>query len=331
MKYFALLLVLLAPTIALAQGFVPLTGIPGIGTLNGVDASTSLPDFFNILYKLCIGAAAVIAVFQIMYAGFQSITQEGSVIEKGKVRDRIKNSILGLLLVLSPAIVFGVIDPRILNLDIASLDSLQLTGRATSGGGLSQLEREAIATGVTDAAAACGVTLTQEQSSCLANTPTNSGCLPEMTNEQRSCLGQRLGSIANMCRALNVRENTVVQPEFRACCAEAGLVARQVGRTSSYTCMAPDAGENSSGITFETTAGYYNYVVYEPTEDTSQCTQLTQGSFETAEACTASYNEQTAGDAHLPLLNCRQVTGTSFNSTIQFNGEGACPAVIKLP
>lgn len=132
MKYLLLALALLVPSFALAQTgeFVPLTGLPGLDTL-ATAGNGSLPDFFNTLYKLCIGAAATIAVFNIMYAGFKALTLEGSVIEKGKVRSRITNSILGLILVLSPAIVFGVIDPRILNLDIGGLEKLKLTNTSS--------------------------------------------------------------------------------------------------------------------------------------------------------------------------------------------------------
>ncbi len=129
MKYFLLTLALLLPAAAFAQEstqFVPLTGLPGLDSLTNAGGASSLSGFFNALYRVCIGAAAVIAVLNIMYAGSQSILQEGSVIEKGKVRTRITNSILGLVLVLSPAIVFSIIDPRILDLDIGNISELRL-------------------------------------------------------------------------------------------------------------------------------------------------------------------------------------------------------------
>ncbi|CAN5710165.1 hypothetical protein BH11PAT2_BH11PAT2_08640 [soil metagenome] len=105
------------PTTAAAPAttFVPLNPIPGI-----LDAasSPSLPTFFNNLYKICIGVAASIAVLQLMRAGFMFMVNKGSVSHNEAAKSIISNSILGLVLVLSPAIVFGIINPSILNLNL---------------------------------------------------------------------------------------------------------------------------------------------------------------------------------------------------------------------
>ncbi|HYD93027.1 MAG TPA: hypothetical protein VEB18_01045 [Candidatus Paceibacterota bacterium] len=123
-KYLAILLLAASPLIVSAQEFIPLTGLPGLNEIQSA-ASSSLPDFFNMLYRLCIGAATTIAIFQIIRAGFKSIMQEGSVLQQGEVRDMITSAIFGLVLVLSPAIVFGIIDPRILNLSL-NLEGLKI-------------------------------------------------------------------------------------------------------------------------------------------------------------------------------------------------------------
>ena len=58
--YLTAIIVLTAlPVVVAAQEFVPLTNLPGI---KEAASSESLPSFFNNLYKLCIGAAAVIGV-----------------------------------------------------------------------------------------------------------------------------------------------------------------------------------------------------------------------------------------------------------------------------
>lgn len=103
--------------------FTSLTQLPGIPEVSN---AASLPDFFNNLYRLCIGAAAVIAVLQIMRAGIKFMTKGGSVSANSEAKDMIRNAVIGLILVLSPAIVFGIINPRILNLEL-NLDGLQPT------------------------------------------------------------------------------------------------------------------------------------------------------------------------------------------------------------
>ncbi len=116
----------LMPHVAFAQSFVPLNPIPGIIEAGN---SPSLPAFFNGLYKICIGAAATVAVLQIMRAGFLFMVNKGSVSHNEQAKSIITNSVLGLLLVLSPAIVFGIINPKILNL---SLDVTNLQPTITS-------------------------------------------------------------------------------------------------------------------------------------------------------------------------------------------------------
>jgi|CXWL01.1.fsa_nt_gi hypothetical protein len=110
-------------------GFVPLTSIPGIETVAGSDGIAS---FLNNLYKIAIGAAAVLAVLQITRAGLMYMTEE-SISEKKEARHLIVMSIMGLVLVLSPAIVFGIIDPRILNLDV-DISGLKPPARSSTDG-----------------------------------------------------------------------------------------------------------------------------------------------------------------------------------------------------
>lgn len=113
-------------------GFVPLTSIPGIADAG--NAST-LPSFLNNLYKLAIGVAAVLAVLQIVRAGIMYMGGD-SITEKKDAKNLITLSIGGLILVLSPVIVFSVINPKILNLEIGGLNDLTTTsskGGSTPG------------------------------------------------------------------------------------------------------------------------------------------------------------------------------------------------------
>jgi type IV secretory pathway VirB2 component (pilin) len=110
-----------------SQTFVPLTNIPIL--FNAVNAPT-LPLFLNAIYKYMIGIAATLAVIEIMIAGVQYMGG-GSVSETKDARNRIQNAVLGLVIVLAPAIVFGLINPKILNLDLGSdFNSLNTTTTA---------------------------------------------------------------------------------------------------------------------------------------------------------------------------------------------------------
>lgn len=111
----ALLVSFALPVAAFAQGFVPLTDLPG---LSSTEAAPDFTSFLNNLYKLCIGIAAALAVFQIMHAGIKFMTNKGSISENEQAKDLIRGAVLGLLLVLSPVIVFGIINPKILELDL---------------------------------------------------------------------------------------------------------------------------------------------------------------------------------------------------------------------
>lgn len=101
--------------------FVPLTQVPAFTDVAG---NSNLSGFFNSLYKYCIGIAAILAVLQLIRAGIMYMSPD-SIGEKSEAKNLIGLSLFGLLLVLSPVIVFSLIDPRILNLklDLAPLHS----------------------------------------------------------------------------------------------------------------------------------------------------------------------------------------------------------------
>lgn len=109
-------LVLCIPVVAVAQGFVALTSIPGL-TEGGAANSDNLAEFFNNLYKYLIGLAAVLAVIEIIWGGLEYSTQD-SVSKKSDGKNRIIQAIFGLVLVLSPVLVFSIINPNILNLSL---------------------------------------------------------------------------------------------------------------------------------------------------------------------------------------------------------------------
>lgn len=109
-----------APHVLAADGFVPLAPIPGLTdetTVGSVIDSAALATFFNNLYKYLIGVAATIAVIEIIWGGILYSTTD-SVGNKEEGKEKIRMAIFGLILVLSPVLVFSIINPSILNLSI---------------------------------------------------------------------------------------------------------------------------------------------------------------------------------------------------------------------
>ena len=118
--FFGLPLMALAQSTDIGSGFVPLTNIPILAQTGN---SFSLDQFLNGLYRICIGIAAVLAVLQIMRAGIMYMGGD-SVTEKKEAKNLIAMAIGGLILVLSPVVVFSIINPEILTLKINNIEEL---------------------------------------------------------------------------------------------------------------------------------------------------------------------------------------------------------------
>ena len=109
------------PVQADSPAFVSLTNIPA---LQGAGNADTLPTFVNSLYRIAIGLAAVLAVLQIIRAGIMYMGGD-SVTEKKEAKNLIALSIGGLILILSPVVVFSIINPSILDLKIGRLSELK--------------------------------------------------------------------------------------------------------------------------------------------------------------------------------------------------------------
>ncbi len=103
------------------QGFTPLAPIPGLTDTE--TAKTALGNggnfaaFFNQLYKYLIGVAVALAVIMIVWGGLEYATQD-SISKKSDGKSKIQQALFGLALVLSPVLIFTIINPAILNLNI---------------------------------------------------------------------------------------------------------------------------------------------------------------------------------------------------------------------
>lgn len=114
------------------QGFTALAPITGLTDTNALSVvnSNGLASFFNNLYKFAIGLAAALAVIQIIWAGLDiAIFHKDAVGAITDDKGKIYNAVFGLVLVLSPILVFSIINPSILNLSL-NLPALNTTSGA---------------------------------------------------------------------------------------------------------------------------------------------------------------------------------------------------------
>ena len=186
---FALLFVGFIPY-AFAEGFVPLVTIPGLTDVQ--PTSGGLADFFNNLYKYLIGIAAILAVIMIIWGGLEISTQD-SVSKNKDGKERIYNAIFGLVLVLSPVLVFSIINPSILNLslNLPPLNTTTVTGGGSGAGTQAPATVDANGCGVTGAllkTATCPTQAAAQQfvASC-ANTGILSACSLQNADGTSGC------------------------------------------------------------------------------------------------------------------------------------------------
>lgn len=106
------------------------------GTYKGGN-KTDIKTYVEGMFKLLIALSAVFAVFMIVIGGFQYMTTD-AIGGKQEGRDRIENSIKGLILVIGAWLILVQIDDRLLtiNLDIKAANVPAPSGGG-GGGGLS--------------------------------------------------------------------------------------------------------------------------------------------------------------------------------------------------
>ncbi len=124
------------------SGFAPLTSFPAF---TNYAASTSLVHFVNSLYTYAIGIAVILAVLEIVWGGFLWMGSGASVTNKEAGRHKIMMAIFGLVLVLSPYVVFQFINPSALSMKLGT-SSVKITQPAVQSQN-TQLCKETIPTG----------------------------------------------------------------------------------------------------------------------------------------------------------------------------------------
>jgi len=84
------------------QVFSPLVGIPGLTN------NTNLENLLNALYRIAVTGGALLAVLVITFAGFKYMATD-SVGSKEEAKNDIKSALLGLLIILSTALILRTI------------------------------------------------------------------------------------------------------------------------------------------------------------------------------------------------------------------------------
>lgn len=240
------------------SGFVPLTSLPG---LQDVTSSNSIASFLNNLYKISIGAAAVLAVLQITRAGIMYMTEE-SIAEKKEARHLITMSILGLVLVLSPALVFGIIDPRILELNV---DVSQIRPTTSSGNTGNQQGTTGDATDSTSTTDSTDTTDTTDPE----GTPSEEECDPGEIAEESTVDGSvECVPDENTTDGGGASEQIIVRVRPQASEAQGYVFVSYVfGAPTGYSC--PPIGEGACGYTTVAgpSCGYVSYVYHRGTDN----------------------------------------------------------------
>jgi hypothetical protein len=104
-------IIVFAPSLALANAFTPLVGIPGLS------ATPTMGEFVNALYILAISLAALLAVVKLIIAGTKYMLSD-VVTNKQDALNDIQGSLIGLLIVISAVLVLQIINPGLRNLNI---------------------------------------------------------------------------------------------------------------------------------------------------------------------------------------------------------------------
>ena len=104
--------VVILPSIAVAQTFVPLVGIPGVDANNPV-----LGTYINAIYRLSISLAALLAVIKIVAAGAKYMLSD-IVTNKSAAKEDIKGALIGLLIVISAVLILTTVNSDLTKTDL---------------------------------------------------------------------------------------------------------------------------------------------------------------------------------------------------------------------
>lgn len=100
--------------------YSPLARLPGLKETIDTSTSCAFGNYLNIMIKLIIGLAAVMAMVMITMGGIEYMTSE-LISGKEAGKETVQHALLGLVLALSAYLILNTINPKLLN---ACLDNL---------------------------------------------------------------------------------------------------------------------------------------------------------------------------------------------------------------
>jgi len=114
--------------------YTVLAPLPGTADCVGIECKTTLQKYLPGIFKLAVAISAIFAVLMIVIGGFQYISTD-AIQKKSEGKERIKNAIFGLILVISSWLILNTINPDLLNLrlNIKSVSTSPTTNGEQSG------------------------------------------------------------------------------------------------------------------------------------------------------------------------------------------------------
>jgi len=107
--------------------YTPLAPLPGLPAVPyETDTECPFGNYLNIIIKLIIGIAAVLAMVMIVMGGIEYMTSD-LVSSKEAGKDTIRNAILGLLIALGAYLILNTINPQLLSVCLDKLPKAVIT------------------------------------------------------------------------------------------------------------------------------------------------------------------------------------------------------------
>ena len=103
---------ILIPHFAVVQAITLNLDYPKFGPFD-LNVNQSLPEIIGFFYYFIVGISGLAAFVMLVWGGVQWLTSGAIPSQAGEARDKIKNAIIGLLLVLASFLVIQVINPEL--------------------------------------------------------------------------------------------------------------------------------------------------------------------------------------------------------------------------
>lgn len=87
-----------------------------------------IKEVFEGVFRFIIGSAGTLCVIMLIVSGLQMAFAAGNAEVLGKSRDRMKNSVIGLILTVSSGFILSIINPQLLNFDFKEPSKFVISG-----------------------------------------------------------------------------------------------------------------------------------------------------------------------------------------------------------